>query len=93
MVLEREDDRVIGGDESAVANGLDHVLKVRRKTRDRLLTAFFRFRIWKGGGDVNIDDAAAYLEENFGAHGLAVSDDGLFVTAFAIPAVQLDASI
>lgn len=33
-----------------------------------------------------------YLEQNFSTHGFAVSDDGLFVAAFAIPTIELDTS-
>ena len=34
-----------------------------------------------------------YLEQDFSTHGFAVSDDGFFVAAFAIPAIELDTSI
>ena len=31
-----------------------------------------------------------HLKENFSAHGFAVSDDGLLIAAFAVPAIQFD---
>ena len=37
--------------------------------------------------------ASVYLEENVGTHGFAVSDDGLFIRAFSVPAIQFDAPV
>lgn len=87
VVFKGQNNRVLRSDKCCLLNGLDNILLDEKKQEEEKLEFNETKGDWKDSYRFGV-----YLEQDVCAHSFAVSDNGLLVLSFSIPAIQLNTS-